>query len=87
MKPWTITFDGHTWTDDRASTALTVAVTELIGDRWDAVSPWNGPRVLAAWITVLHCADTGGDVEQSLVKVYGLPVAELVAGLTDRAAA
>lgn len=86
MKPWTITFEDRTWTDEQASTAHAVAVAELIGDSWDAVSPWTGPKSLAAWLTVLVASEPGWDLEKALRLVYALPISELGGCLTDRAA-
>lgn len=86
MKPWTITFDGHTWTDDDVTTAHAVAVTEIIGDTWDACSPWTGPRALAAWIAVLY-GSAISDIEKAVVAVYQLPIASLGDCLQDRTVA
>lgn len=83
MKPWTITFDGRSWTDEDASTAYAVAVADLIGDSWDAVSPWTGPKSLAAWITVLS-ATSADDLGRALMAVYAMPVSALGECLAER---
>lgn len=89
MTPWTITFGDHTWTDEQVTTAHAVAVAELIGDTWDAVSPWTGPKSLAAWIAVLEAARVGGKdaFETAVVAVYSLPIAALTECLHEREAA
>lgn len=86
MTPWKITFGEHVWTDDQVLTAHAVTVAELIGDTWDVVSPWTGPKSLAAWIAVLEAATVGGDgaLEAAVVAVYRLPIAELAACLEER---
>lgn len=83
MKAWTITFGNKSWTDRQVSTAHAVAVADLVGDNWDAVSPWTGPRVLAAWLAVLITSDTG-DLDASVKAVYALPIDELVGCLAGR---
>lgn len=83
MKGWTISFDGHEWSDDEATAGQACAVAELIGDSWDAVSPWSGPKSLAAWIAVLHTS-VSGDIGVSVTAVYGMPVAALGDCLSDR---
>lgn len=83
MKPWTIKFRGFEWSDETATTAHLVAVAELIGDGWDSVSPWNGPRVLAAWVAVLVASDAG-DLDAAVNLVYAVPVVELLGCLDER---
>lgn len=83
MKPWTISFEEWEWTDAQARTAHVVAVAEMVGDGWDALSPWSGPRALAAWLAVL-IAGTTGDLDAAVTMVYGLPVAALAACLDER---
>lgn len=83
MKAWTITFGEHIWTDEDATTAHLVAVSELLGDSWESVSPWNGPRSLAAWLAVL-LATKSGDLDAAVSAVYAMPVAMLLATFGDR---
>ena len=84
MKPWTISFRGHEWSSDTVTTAHVVAVAELIGDGWDSVSPWNGPRVLAAWLAVLVASDAG-DLDAAVNLVYAVPAVELLGCLDEPA--
>lgn len=83
MRDWQITYGDKSWTDRDALVAHVVAVAELIGDTWDAVSPWSGPRSLAAWVAVLVAADTG-NLDQAVRDVYGMPVTDLADCLSDR---
>ena len=83
MQPWTITHSGQTWTDETATVMHLVAVAELTGDSWAAVSPWNGPRQLAAWLAVLLSTHIG-DLDVATAAVYAMSVAELAATLSER---
>ena len=85
MEPWTITFGDHQWTDETATVMHLVAVAELTDNTWSAVSPWNGPRQLAAWLAVLLATDTG-DLDAATAAVYAMSVADLAATLTERSA-
>ena len=83
MKPWTITIDDDSWTDENVTVAHVIAVTELVGDEWAAYSPWNGPKVLAAWMAVLVASRTA-DLEAAVQKIYALPIATFDVALTER---
>lgn len=83
MKPWTITYGGHTWTDTNATVLHMVAVAELTDDSWAAVSPWSGPRQLAAWLAVL-LSTVVGDLDQATATVYAMSPTDLAAALTER---
>lgn len=82
MKPWIITYGGHTWTDGKATVVHAVAVAELTDNSWAAMSPWNGPRYLAAWLAVLLAAEVG-DLDQATATVYAMTPAELAATLSE----
>jgi len=79
---WTIRFDGHEWSDTDVSTAHAVGVAELIGDSWDVVSPWTGPRSLAAWVAVLYGTVVG--IDEAFAAVYRMPFGQLAGCITDR---
>lgn len=83
MKGWTITWGEHVFTDEDATTANLIAVSDLLGDDWNNISPWNGPRVLAAWLAVL-LATKSGDLDAALSVVYRMSVRELGDCLDDR---
>lgn len=86
LQPWTITFGDWTWTDETATAMHLVAVAELTDNSWAAVSPWTGPRQLAAWLAVLLATELG-DLDAATKTVYALSVAELAGTLSERAAA
>ena len=83
MKPWDITLNGETFTDDTATVAHAIAVAELVGDDWQACSPWNGPKMLGAWLAVL-LASRSGNLDKSLAAVYALPLSTFATVLTER---
>lgn len=82
MKPWVITYGGHTWTDDNVTVMHAVAVAELTDNSWAAMSPWNGPRFLAAWLAVL-LAGAVGNLDQATATVYAMSPAALAASLSE----
>jgi hypothetical protein len=84
MEPWVIRWDGHEWTDDQVVVAHVVSVCELVGDNWSAVSPWSGPRALAAWISVLWAAASGKPVTDAMTTVFSLPLTRLTSALSTR---
>jgi N-acyl-D-aspartate/D-glutamate deacylase len=83
MKPWTITFGGQTWTDADATVVHVVAVAELTDNSWSAMSPWSGPRHLAAWLAVL-LAGAIGELDAATAIVYAMSPAELAEVLAER---
>lgn len=83
MQPWTISFRGKSWSDDQVTVMHACAVAELTDDSWQAVSPWNGPRHLAAWLAVLLAVDTG-DLTTSTAMVNGLSLSEFAGVLSER---
>jgi N-acyl-D-aspartate/D-glutamate deacylase len=83
MKQWTITFGGQTWTDEAATVMHVVAVAELTDGSWAAMSPWNGPRQLAAWLSVLLSTQIG-DLDAATAIVYAMSPAELAEVLAER---
>lgn len=83
MQPWTITFGDRTWTDETATVMHLVAVAELTDNTWASVSPWNGPRQLAAWLAVLLAVDLG-DLAEATARVHAMSVAELASTLSER---
>lgn len=83
MSTWKITYKDQTWTDSDVTTAHIVSVAELIGDSWQAMSPWSGPRSLAAWLAVLIAASRPVDLAVAIMEVYALTPAELAGVLAD----
>jgi len=72
VRSWTIKWGDTTWTDEQATAGHVIAVADILeaGVGFD-VSPWDGPKQLAAWIAVLLStqrvnADNVADVEQLL---------------------
>lgn len=72
MKAWKITWGEHSWTEEDTSSGHLIAVADLLetGAGFD-VSPWDGPKQLAAWITVMLATDRA--------RVTTRPVAQVVA--------
>lgn len=85
MQPWTITYGEWSWTDETAKVMHLVAVAELTDNSWAAVSPWTGPRQLAAWLAVLLAVEVG-DLDAATAQVHAMSVAELAGVLTGRTA-
>lgn len=93
MKAWKITWGESSWTDEDVSSGHVIAVADLLdaGVGFD-VSPWDGPKQLAAWITVMSAADKvrahGGDIEalvtESMAEVYMSSPSRLLAALGPR---
>ena len=85
MKTWTITFGDKTWTDDDATVAHLAVLTEVLGiDGWEATSPWNGPVILAGWITVLTASATGKPIDECATVVQMTKLNELMGSLAER---
>jgi hypothetical protein len=82
MTYWRITWGDHSWTDSDVSGAHLVAVADLLEqDSWTSISPWTGPKSLAAWIVVL-VASQGRELDDALAEVYSAPAAKILAALS-----
>lgn len=85
MKPWSITWGDLSLTDEQATGAHLAVVSELVGDGWDAVSPWSSPRALQAWIVALVASSNGGDVAAAVAGVWASSVVSITDALSERA--
>ena len=94
MRSWTIKWGDTTWTDEQATAGHVIAVADMLeaGVGFD-VSPWDGPKQLAAWIAVLLSAqrvnaDNVTNVEQlvadALTEVYQAKPVALIDALSPR---
>lgn len=82
MNKWRITWGDNSWTDSDVLGAHLVAVADLLEqDSWTSISPWTGPKSLAAWIVVL-VASQGRDLDETIAEVYSAPAADVIAALT-----
>jgi hypothetical protein len=82
MTHWRITWGHQSWTDRDVNGAHLVAVADLLEqDSWTSISPWTGPKSLAAWIVVL-VASQGRELDDALAEVYSAPAADIIAALT-----
>ena len=82
MNHWRITWGDKSWTDNDVTGAHLVAVADLLEqDSWTSVTPWTGPKALAAWIVVL-VASQGRDLDETLAEVYSAPASQLVGELS-----
>lgn len=94
MRSWTIQWGDDQWTDEQATAGHVIAVADMLeASVGFDVSPWDGPKQLAAWIAVLLStqrvnADNVANVEQlvadALTEVYQAKPAALVDALLPR---
>lgn len=84
MRPWVIRFLDKEWRSDQVRAQTLVAVADEYGpaDQWQAISPWNGPVALAAWLTVLFTTECG-DVAAARLMVHAMGAEEFVGCLRD----
>lgn len=90
--PWVITWGGTTFSSASATAGHLIAVADLLESGVGfAVSPWDGPKQLAAWIAVLVAArrvtaENVGDatslVAEALTEVYRASPAALLGALS-----
>ena len=82
MNRWRITWGDESWTDSDVNGAHLVAVADLLEqDSWTSISPWTGPKSLAAWLVVL-VASKGRDLDDTIAEIYSAPAAQIVAALS-----
>lgn len=84
VKPWRISFGGHSMTDmDATGAHLSIVVALQQRDDWSDLSPWGGPVRLCAWIQALLIMN-GVTVDQAATRVAMAKVAVIVGALTER---
>lgn len=86
IRPWQITYAGHTFTDDDLTVGDAIMIQTLAGGGWAALNPWAGPRELVAVVAavVARLSDTTAGVVAE--KLNAEPVAEVLAMLEPRQA-
>lgn len=92
--PWTIQWNGQVFTDAAATAGHVIAVADILeADVGFDVSPWDGPKQLAAWIAVLVAAGrvTAANAHEvellvatALTEVYTATPAALLDSLSVR---
>lgn len=97
MKPWTIRWQGHEWTDEDLTAADLCSVQVLLGveDGWAACDPWRGPVQLSAMIAALYVrATSAGDADVATAALTGVineihssPAEMLLNAISERALA
>ncbi len=83
MRGWMITYRGRQWRSDEATVGQFQAVAALGFDAWDAVTPWESPSALGAWLAALLASDLDLDLETAVAQVAGSPLDELLGTLED----
>ena len=83
-KGWTITFGEQSWTDADAKVGHLTAMSALGFDGWEAASPWNSPIFLAGWLTVLLADATEHNLDECIIVVNRLLLADLLGCLAER---
>lgn len=85
VRPWSISWQGHTWTDDDTLTAADLCRLQiLVGDSWGSVNPWASPLHLVSMIAVLAARTVDADPLEVLPIVHAMPAAELVGAIQPR---
>lgn len=90
MRAFTITWGDRSWSDDEVVAAHVISVAELLGDVGFEVSPWDGPRQLAAWIAVMSSIDAlrtegpGDDIEATSRRLMGEALQAVYAASADK---
>lgn len=89
MRPFAITWGEHTWTDVDVLAAHVISVADILGGTGFDVSPWDGPKQLAAWIAVFRSIEYAGDdperaVGRAIAEVYAAPADKLLMALRPR---
>lgn len=86
VRPWTITWSGHTWTDADAELDAQdlCRLQVLVGDSWGSGNPWASPLHLASMIAVLAAKATGADPLEVLPLVHRTPAEAFVGALAPR---
>lgn len=64
MRPFVITWGDRSWTDEQCASAHVIAVADVLGTEGFEVSPWDGPKQLAAWIAVLLAASRVSELDE-----------------------
>lgn len=90
MRAFTITWGDRSWSDEEVVAAHVISVAELLGDVGFEVSPWDGPRQLAAWIAVMSSIDAlraegpGDDIEATTARLVSTASREVYAAPADK---
>lgn len=90
MRPFSITVDGHTFTDldltgqDLVDAELMGRGAGIVG--WAAVDPWAGPLELVNLIGVVVSRLTGERYDAIVTRLASTPAVDITAMLTHRKA-
>lgn len=86
MRPWVIRVLDKEWTSEQVRAQTLIAVADEYGpaDQWQAISPWNGPVALAAWLTVLFTSETGNP-DAARLLVHAMTIDEFTGCLSEPA--
>ena len=84
VKPWTITWADHTWTDSDVTGGIVALVVLAAGrDEWSALDPWASPSLLMSWLIALETS-VSGDLLGARDHVAGVPFEAVLGALSAR---
>ena len=76
---WVIRFGGHTWRPDTLDVATLITIGEYVGvDEWSTMNPTSGPKVLAAYLTILVAKARDVPLEHAMAVVLKMTPDELL---------
>lgn len=81
--PWSITWDGHTWSNESITVGEAIDIALLAGGGWAALDPYEHPASLAAIVAVLRATRLGEVAEATMAAVRAMPAAELMGCLVE----
>lgn len=85
MKPWAITYEGHTWPSESITTGEAIDIALAAGGGWEALDPYAHPGALAGILAVLRASRLGEKLEDTLLDVRAMPAAALMGCLVEAA--
>lgn len=80
---WTIRYGGHTWTNESVNVGGLITIAEYLGvDNWSTLNPVSGPKVLAAYLSVLLAHEREVPLEVASTVVFAMSTDELLDTVT-----
>jgi hypothetical protein len=86
MKPYVLTIDDETYTDEDLTMGMLIVIAEFLGDMsgWATLTPWVGPRQLTAFAAAHVSFRRKGDINEEFAAFTLLPAADALGMISAR---